>query len=112
MSLSSHSLWVCGVWRGDRLAELGMTGVRLIDVGGWIGALVLSLTRLLDRSFGSFFHSLAGSKGAFWFSLSLCCSFSRSLCVLSLALFVLFFLSLSLLSFSQTLCVLRDPKMI
>ena len=89
VSLSSHSPWVCGIWRGDHLAELGMTGVRLIDIGGWIRALVLSLTRLLDRSFGSFFHSLAGSKGAFWFSLSLCCSFSHSLCVvLSLALSV------------------------
>ena len=81
---------------------------------------VLSLTRLLDRSFGSFFHSLAGSKGAFWFSLSLCCSFSRSLCILSLALSILFFLSLSICcSFSRSLCVLslrlcvlRDPEMI
>ena len=92
MSLSSHSPWVCGVWRGDRLAELGMTGVRLIDVGGWIGALVLSFTHWLGQRVRSG---------------------SRSLCVvLSLALYMLFFLSLSLRSFSHSLCVLRDPEMI
>ena len=61
-------------------------------LGGWIRALVLSLTRWLGRRV---------------------CSGSCSLCVvLSLALSA-FFLSLSLCcSFSRSLCVLRDPEMI
>jgi len=28
VSLSCHSPWVCGVWRGNHLAELDLTGVR------------------------------------------------------------------------------------
>ena len=53
--------------------------------------------------FGSFSHSLAGSEGAFFLSLSLH-SFSRSLCV------GLCF-GLSLHSFSHSLSVLRDLEM-
>ena len=66
---------------------------------GWIRALVLSLTRWLGRRVcsGSRFLCvvLSLALSAFFLSLSLCCSFSRSLCVLSLRL-----------------CVLRDPEMI
>ena len=110
--------WVCGVWHGDRLAELGVTGVRWIGVGGWIRALVLSLarwldwsSRWLDRSSRSFSHSLAGLELSFFLSLSLCFAFfislsvcfARFLCVvLSLALSVFCILSLALSVFCVT----------
>ena len=63
-------------------------------LGGWIGALVLSLTRWLGRRVRSGSRSLCVvlslslSLCVFFLSLSLCCSFSRFLCVLSLALSV------------------------
>ena len=52
----------------------------------WIGVLVLSLTRWLGRRVCSGSCSLCVvlslALSAFFLSLSLCCSFSRSLCVL------------------------------
>ena len=61
-------------------------------LGGWIRALVLSLTRWLGRKVRSGSRSLyvvlSLALSAFFLSPSLCCSFFRSLCVLSLRLSV------------------------